>query len=125
MPNVSKTPFLSGWASLGLDPAKIAERAAHTVSSLWAASTGAHIPIKLAIEFRGFHTASFVVFYYWGGHIVITLQSFLEGFRVIVTSLNEWFARDIILHGDLGRMVGEMICTTRGRVDETTRNSRY
>jgi hypothetical protein len=110
---------------LGLDPAKIAERAAHTVSSLWAASTGAHIPIKLAIEFRGFHTASFVVFYYWGGHIVITLQSFLEGFRVIVTSLNEWFARDIILHGDLGRMVGEMICTTRGRVDKTTRNSKY
>jgi hypothetical protein len=56
---------------------------------------------------------------------VITLQSFLERFGVIVTSLNEGFARDIIFHWDLGRMVGEMVRTTRGRVDETTRNSRY
>jgi hypothetical protein len=56
---------------------------------------------------------------------VITLQSFLEGFGVVVTSLNEGLARDIILHGDLRRMVAEMIRTTRGRVDETTRDSRY
>ena len=56
---------------------------------------------------------------------MITLQSFLESFRIIVTSLNERFSGDIILHRDFGRMVYEMIGAARGRMDETTRNSRY
>lgn len=48
---------------------------------------------------------------------MVTSQSLLEGFCVIVAALNEGFACDIILHWDFGGMVGKMVSTTGGRMD--------
>jgi hypothetical protein len=54
---------------------------------------------------------------------MVTCQSFLEGFCVIVAALDEGFSGYIIFHGDFGRMIGEMIRTSRGLMDETACNT--
>ena len=62
-------------------------------------------------------TSLFVVFYYGGRHIVICAQSFLEGLGVVIAALDEWLASDIILHGDLWRVICEMVSTSGRRMD--------
>jgi hypothetical protein len=118
IPNFSKTPpsFAFMVISLGVEEAKMAERDAHTTSSLCAASTGDHIPI-LSVTYNIWSTSSFVIFYYGGCHIMVTLQSLLESFWVIIAALNERFSSDIVFHGDFGRVIREMIGTSRCKMD--------
>lgn len=62
-------------------------------------------------------TSPFVVVYYRGRHVVITLQPFFESFCVVVATLDEGFASDVVFHGNFGRMICEMVGTSRRGVD--------
>ena len=62
-------------------------------------------------------TSLFVVVYYGTSHIVICTQSLLEGFGVVVAALDEWFASDIVFHGDFWRVICEMVGTSGSRMD--------
>ena len=71
----------------------------------------------ISVIVKGFDTSLLVVLYYGSCHIVVTSQSLLKGFCVVVAALNEGFACDIILHWDFGGMVGKMVSTTGGRMN--------
>ena len=69
------------------------------------------------MEEKSIGTSVFVVVYDGGSHIVIRSQSFFESFRVVVTTLDERFAGDIVFHGDFGGMICDVVGTSRSRMN--------
>lgn len=64
-----------------------------------------------------------VVSYYWACLIVICAQSLLQYLGVVVGSLDQRLAGDVVLHRFLGRVEDLVVGSTRGRMNQTAGDS--
>lgn len=56
--------------------------------------------------------------------LVVGLETLAEGLGVVVGALHEGLASDVVLHGLLGRVEGQVVGTAGSGVDETARDAR-
>lgn len=56
--------------------------------------------------------------------LVVGLEALAEGLGVVVGALDEGLASDVVLHGLLGGVEGQVVRTAGGGVDETARDAR-
>lgn len=59
------------------------------------------------------------------GLLVVGGETLLEGVGVVVGPLDQGLARDVVGHGHLGRVEGQVVAATRGRVYQPARDARH